>query len=518
MFTFPSHLKKSYLLVSFIFLIFLCCTGCGNATVTPTVKQFFSEAPPLDKGGPVDPAVIRDRAVYLNIALLPADTDRLTSNNARLELNLFEDETLVGIIERVEKNNSGGLNYIGRIEGEEGSLFILVLQEQQLAASIRIQNRIYTIRYTGGEDVHAIVEFDQTKMPGDAEPIIVKNPSETRTPKSGGATADDGSIIDVMVVYTENAKIAAGGLVGMQNHINLAVAEANITYENSDITQRLNLIHTGEVNYISTGDDEIDLENLYDPNDFIMDEVQVWRETYYADIVTLFADYDVSVTRVCGRGFQMFTVDHSFESHAYNVVDLQCASSMLTYTHELGHNMGAHHDWYVDQSTRPYDYAHGYVNLTEGWRTLMAYDDACDDAGVPCHFTPFWSNPDIDYAGDPMGIPHADPEPADNAEVLDNTAYTVANFRVRGTIYGDIYELDDTFPKAKWIESHVPQVHSIYPVQDLDHVKFELTEESGITLAVSATSSSTTAIYLYDQNLSLIEMNDSSGLNGNGMI
>jgi hypothetical protein len=90
--------------------------------------------------------------------------------------------------------------------------------------------------------------------------------------------------------------------------------------------------------------------------------------------------------------------------------------------------MGAHHDWYAvqkyNQGTGLYSYSYGYVNTTLRWRTIMAYNTACDDQGFYCRRTPYWSNPSAYYEGVPVGT-----SSADNHRTLNNSAWTVANFR-----------------------------------------------------------------------------------------
>ncbi len=103
--------------------------------------------------------------------------------------------------------------------------------------------------------------------------------------------------------------------------------------------------------------------------------------------------------------------------------------------------MGAHHDWYVNDTVRPFVYNHGYLDADAAWRTVMAYNSECSDRGIYCSRIPYWSNPDLSYRGSPMGVQpgtssacvanylnHPDCD-ADNRLTLNNTAYTVANFR-----------------------------------------------------------------------------------------
>jgi hypothetical protein len=98
-----------------------------------------------------------------------------------------------------------------------------------------------------------------------------------------------------------------------------------------------------------------------------------------------------------------------------------------TFAHEMGHNMGANHDTYVELSNLPYPYAHGYVYTPDRWRTIMAYNDQCVALGFNCNRLNYWSNPNINYGGVPMG----DAATADNHRALNNTAPTVTQFRPR---------------------------------------------------------------------------------------
>jgi hypothetical protein len=106
--------------------------------------------------------------------------------------------------------------------------------------------------------------------------------------------------------------------------------------------------------------------------------------------------------------------------------------------------MGAQHDWYqylLSSGIPPvFSYSFGYVNASAGWRTVMAYDDACEDRGIDCPRLPYWSNPDVTWDGEPMGVPEGtstgclagefDPNcDADNHKTLNATAPTVAGFR-----------------------------------------------------------------------------------------
>jgi glucose/arabinose dehydrogenase len=149
----------------------------------------------------------------------------------------------------------------------------------------------------------------------------------------------------------------------------------------------------------------------------------------------------------CGIAWLMQSVSSGFAASGYNVVEQVCAVGNLSFPHELGHNMGLRHDWYVDSglTTMPYSYAHGHINAgatsSTRWRTIMSYNDKCAVQGFNCTRLTYFSNPNLTYLGASMGVASGTssactpfnlsnpPCDADEHLALDNTALTVANFR-----------------------------------------------------------------------------------------
>ncbi len=189
-------------------------------------------------------------------------------------------------------------------------------------------------------------------------------------------------------------------------------------YANSGIALRLRLVYAGPANYAESGDFNTDLSRLTSAADGYMDSVSALRETYGADLVSLFVENG----QYCGMGWIGPNAGYGF-----TVVNRGCASGNLSFPHEIGHNFGARHDTYVDAATTPYAYGHGYVNANGGWRDVMAYNNACAAVGVSCTRIAYLSNPNVSY-GNPAS-PTGNATTADTARVHNQNALTVANFR-----------------------------------------------------------------------------------------
>jgi hypothetical protein len=336
-----------------------------------------------------------------------------------LVLNLFEDAVYRGIVDLVETNRLGSTIYRGTLENEPMSSFTLVAREDILLGTVRLPGAFYRVSFDQ-QGVHAIQQLDEASFPPELEPIPIE--SERMGGTQIQEIADDGSRIDVLVVYTSAARQSAGGTTtAIETLIDTAIAETNTGYQNSNVSQRLNLVHTKEVDYSETNFNwGTTLFLLRGTNDGVMDNVHTLRDTYCADEVVLLVGNSDS----CGYAYVMQNLSTSFASNAFALVSQHCATGYYSFGHELGHNMGSAHNRANASVTGVYNYSFGYQDPLETFRTVMAYN--CPGG---CDRVNYWSNPEIDMNGRPMGVIHTDPLAADNHRSLNNTAYTVANFR-----------------------------------------------------------------------------------------
>ena len=386
------------------------------------------------------PELSRHRLVDVDFTLLGGSSGRPASKSNiadRLILNLFADAEFTAVANTIRLNPNGSLSWMGTLEGIEHSQVSFVLKDSILVGAIAMPGGIYELRYVGG-NTHAIYQIDQSVFPPEQGLSIdgpdtdllhnaVSNLEQTFARPSYTAplvpqTNDDGSVLDILVVYTPNARVGAGGTTAIENTISLAVDWTNTAYENSLIKPRLNLVYMGEVAYNDSGNLFTDVARLQNPSDGHMDNVHTLRDQYAADMVGLIIE-----NPGCGVAYDiMDPVSPTFEQYAFQVTDRSCAVGNYTFGHEFGHLQSARHDWFVDPTDNsPFTYNHGYVDPNDQWRTIMAYNNACGG----CTRLGYFSNPDVLYLGDPMGVPEGNFQAADNRKTINNTALTIANFR-----------------------------------------------------------------------------------------
>ncbi len=129
----------------------------------------------------------------------------------------------------------------------------------------------------------------------------------------------------------------------------------------------------------------------------------------------------------CGTAWGMTTLSNNFAKWAFCVVRRDCATGYYSFAHEMGHNMGSHHDHANASGSAVYPYSYGYQAPSKAFRTVMAYN--C--SGGSCPRVNYWSTPLLRWVstGELMGVAGTGSTAADNHLSLNNTAYTVANFR-----------------------------------------------------------------------------------------
>jgi hypothetical protein len=396
-----------------------------------------------------DPLVVRQRGVSLNLSAL---TLAAGDPSRSLQIAFFDDAVVTMEITGSEATYSGGTAYRGHVVTMPMSPVVIVDNNGVVSIIAMVGDRRFSLQGSSGTGYvaremadhnrpdHPTTGLDLTggarfNVPGasQADPIFSPPPTAAR---------DDGSTMDVMVVYTPAARTANSGTAQMHANIDTQIALTNTIYANSNVVQRLRLVYRGETNYTEVNMDT-DLPRVTTSGDGHMDDVPLLRDLYKADFVSLWGVYN----DYCGLGWLMATENASFASLGYNVTASPSCTGAGSYTfaHELGHNMGLRHDNYMDSAATTVTpeaggaavsvgYAHGYIDLTNRFRTVMSYNDQCVASGFNCSRIPHFSNPSISYNnsgfyGSAVLATTGNASNAHERQALNDTRETTSNFR-----------------------------------------------------------------------------------------
>ncbi len=334
-----------------------------------------------------------------------------------LSLNLFPDVVLKAKKDRVFNNTSGSQSWVGHIADQPLSTVSLVLSNDILVGNIVSPEFSYQIRKNleGGHIVHQI---NPGQFPPGADPIPVNLSDQRGSSLSLNPLHDDGSVVDVLVIYSDDARDAAGGTATIETLIDLAETETNTSYTNSGINHTIRIVHREEISYDESG--FTFQKALDDVTDGVeIPQAQTLREQHGADLVSFWVAGD---NTFCGLAWLMTSVSSTFAPNGYSVVAQTCATGNFSFGHEIGHNSGARHDRASDPTDgAPFDFNHGFVDSPNNFKTIMGIGSETR--------VQFYSNPEVNFSGNPTGVAEGQTNAADNRKTLNQTALTVAQFR-----------------------------------------------------------------------------------------
>lgn len=339
-------------------------------------------------------------------------------DSAELTLNLFDNAERRARRTKVDRIARDRFVWHGRTD-DDGFVTVSVVKGVATGTAF-LDGRSFEIT-PDADGEYDVTELNAAAFPSDDPPLdsfeafdlapAASEPTSVATLAADGATE-----IDVMVLWTPAARAAVGGTQSaIESLIQAAVANANLTYTNSSVNARLRLVHTAEAAFTETASATTDIAALKGTTDGRFDSVHALRTQYAADIVTIIGTGYVA-NGTCGVGYLMQTPSTAFSTWAFSIVDQQCAVGNLSYTHEVGHNQGLHHDpANTGGNAGSYPYAYGYQDPGGAFRTIMAYGSSPR--------VPFFSSPSGNYQGRLTGTASQD-----NARALNATASVVSAF------------------------------------------------------------------------------------------
>ncbi len=275
---------------------------------------------------------------------------------------------------------------------------------------------------------------------GVPEPLSTVRPMDRIAATTAGldrgvGTLEDGSLIDILVVYTPAAAAAMGGTAGIEQLIDDGMAELNLAMTNSLVSTQYRLVGAEEVAYGEPGSLGTALNQLRRPDDGFLDHVHQRRDEVMADLVMLMT----ATGDVCGiANLGVGPGNTPTQKNAFSVVQVGCATANVhAFAHEIGHNMGLHHDWAASPCTNGSSrFAKGYVAPGDAYETVMG-------TLSPAPRVLYFSNPAVTYDGVPTGIAIGNPEPSDNATALMLSAPVVAKYRNRDCNANGVLDTDE---------------------------------------------------------------------------
>jgi hypothetical protein len=248
-------------------------------------------------------------------------------------------------------------------------------------------------------------------------PLSVADSKQIPAPDSPAPSlAGEAATIDLLILYTAEARTGAGGDAQIRNFAQHLVDQSNQIFENSFVPNvRYRLRHASLTTMLDSQPSNVQLSALS-----LRTGLQDTRVAYGADGVMLLTE--VFSDWAAGIAFIQRNPGPSFRPYALGIVSRHWAQWNPTFAREGGHILGMEHDLgnagiAPELASFPWSFGHHTPYLADpspkpGFYTVMAYYGNC---GTPCTQVMFFSNPDVILTGPHGGLAAGIVDQRDNA-------------------------------------------------------------------------------------------------------
>ncbi len=230
--------------------------------------------------------------------------------------------------------------------------------------------------------------------------------------------------LDILVAYTATAAENWAGIGGPEAAIRHAGDYLKMVFRNNELPVEPHIVHAFQTSAVldrAARDQRSPWRGLLDG---LRDDGDVLRlrHEHRADLVHLFTGEGPALVGPCGRAFPLLKGDTAWHFHSSPYAWTSNAGYcdyVVTFVHEIGHNLGANHNpgstRFPESAFRPYGFGHGDTDV------MPSIGTAVSNLG---QIEPFFSTPRIRPWGAVVGFAGA----RDNERLLQETVHIGARY------------------------------------------------------------------------------------------
>lgn len=342
----------------------------------------------------------------------------------RATLSLFGTEERELVFVYAEYRSATSYSWFGQIAGVPASDFILVRYDDVIYMVLRDFDRKeeFEIHFTpasgGTASGHALRAVSRApsrhNQCGTCNGQVGEPAPDSTPPVLGSgdygsrAVSDPTNRIDVLFVATADAMAGFGSHAAFYAQAQACVDDFNLASANAQAGLSMRLMHADPnvASYWESDSGSTDLNRLANSSDGYMDGVIAMRDTVRADMVALFRQSRWNVSggsSTVGVAFRPGNIASMTSGIGFSVTSRLSSSVPATFSHEIGHNLGAcHHqsqggcDSAVTTSPHGKQHTCDRLFCYDYWHTTMAYSQSASACSADTRLTIF-SNPNISF-------------------------------------------------------------------------------------------------------------------------